>query len=71
MDKEADNNENTVARSAAIAIRAMILSWARMEDGTENWERKMELQEMSEKWGKSVHRILANLEIENAITDED
>ena len=71
VDKEADNNENTVARSAAIAIRAMILSWARMEDGTENWERKMELQEMSEKWGKSVHRILANLEIENAITDED
>lgn len=71
VDREAGNNENTVARSAAIAIRAMILSWARMEDGTENWERKMELQEMSEKWGKSVHRILANLEIENPITDED
>ena len=70
VDEEAEANENTVARSAAIAIRAMILSWARLEDGTENWERKMELQEMSEKWGKTLHRILDNLEIESPISDE-
>ena len=69
VDNEAENNENPVARNAAIAIRALILSWARMEDGTENIERKMDLQEMSERWGKVVHRILANLEIQNTLPE--
>ena len=70
VDQEAETNDNSVARSAAIAIRAMILSWARMEDSTESSERKMQLQEMSEKWGKSVHRILNNLDIQDPTADD-
>ena len=68
VDEEAENNENPAVRNAAIAIRALILSWARMEDGTENLERKMDLQGMSERWGKAVHRILENLNIDNDVT---
>ena len=69
VDEEAEANANPVARNAAIAIRALILSWARMEDGTEDLDRKMALQEMSERWGKVVHRILGNLEIQNTMSD--
>ena len=69
VDAEAEANANPVVRNAAIAIRALILSWARMEDGTEDPDRKMALQEMSERWGKVVHRILGNLEIQNTMSD--
>ena len=69
VDEDAEANANPVARNAAIAIRALILSWARMEDGTEDLDRKMALQEMSERWGKVVHRILGNLEIQNTMSD--
>lgn len=71
VDQEAENHENEVARNAAIAIRALILSWARMEDGTEDVDRKMALQEMSERWGKAVHRILGNLEIQQTMQGTD
>ena len=62
IDREAEENENEVARDAAIVIRAMILSWARMEDGTEDRDRRMELQGLSERWGRAVHHVLAELE---------
>ena len=58
IDREAEENENEVARDAAIVIRAMILSWARMEDGTEDRDRRMELQGLSERWGRAVHHVL-------------
>ena len=61
IDREAEENENEVARSAAIVIRAMILSWARMEDGTEDRDRRMELQGLSERWGRAVHHVLEEL----------
>ena len=61
IDREAEENENEVARNAAIVIRAMILSWARMEDGTEDRDRRMELQGLSERWGRAVHHVLADL----------
>ena len=61
IDREAEENENEVARDAAIVIRAMILSWARMEDGTEDRDRRMELQGLSERWGRAVHQVLAEL----------
>jgi len=61
IDREAEENENDVARKAAIVIRAMILSWARMEDGTEDRDRRMELQGLSERWGRTVHHVLEEL----------
>ncbi len=60
IDREAEENE--VARKAAIVIRAMILSWARMEDGTEDRDRRMELQGLSERWGRAVHHVLEELQ---------
>ena len=53
IDREAEENGNEVARNAAIVIRAMILSWARMEDGTEDRDRRMELQGLSGALGQS------------------
>ena len=61
IDREAEENENEVARKATIVIRAMILSWARMEDGTEDKDRRMELQGLSERWGRAVHHVLSEL----------
>ena len=61
IEHEAEENENEVARNAAIVIRAMILSWARMEDGTEDRDRRLELQGLSERWGRAVHHVLADL----------
>ena len=61
IDWEAEENGNEVARKAAIVIRAMILSWARMEDGTEDRDRRMELQGLSERWGRAVHHVLEEL----------
>ena len=59
IDEQAEHDQT--ARNAAIVIRAMILSWARMEDGTEDMPRRMELQGLSERWGRSVHYVLERL----------
>ena len=67
IEDEAEQNNNEIARNAAIAIRSLILSWARMEDGTEDLDQKLALQEMSEKWGKLIHRILETLEVEHSL----
>lgn len=68
IDREAEENENEVARKASIVVRAMILSWARMEDGTEDRDRRMELQALSERWGRVVHYVLEELEQQSPTT---
>ena len=58
IEEETNQEQNEETRKAALAIRAMLLSWARMEDGTQNPERRIELERITDNWGQMVSTIL-------------
>jgi hypothetical protein len=58
IEEETNHEQNEDTRKAALAIRAMLLSWARMEDGTQNPERRTELERITDNWGQMVSTIL-------------
>ena len=59
IEEETSQEQNEETRKAALAIRAMLLSWARMEDGTQNPERRIELERITDNWGQMVSTILS------------
>ena len=58
IEKETEENQNPVARRAAVAIIAMILSWARMEDEIERNDKRLEFQDIATNWGRMMSKVL-------------
>ena len=58
IEKESERNQHPVARKAAVAIVAMILSWARMEDEIERSDKRLEFQDIATNWGRMMSKVL-------------
>ena len=46
------------ARRAAVAIRTLLLAWARLEDGVRERERRRDLQRLTAEWGEHAAAFL-------------
>ena len=58
IDENAD--ENDPAFQASVAIRLLLLSWARMEDQTEAREERIQIQNISNNWGRQSAKLLSS-----------
>ena len=64
---EEDINENSVNKEehplfqASVAIRLLLISWARMEDQTEPKKERMRIQEIAGNWGRQVEKVFSRL----------
>ena len=61
LEQDADENDNPVARRAAICIRTLLLAWSRMEDHIEDGERKQRVQQIASNWGEQANDVLRQL----------
>ena len=61
IETEAGNEGNETARKAALSIRAMLLSWARMEDEIELESARLDFQDTCARWGRMMRDVLNQL----------
>jgi len=53
-----NGNETDPAFQASVAIRLLLISWARMEDQTEAREERMQIQNIATNWGRQSEKLL-------------
>ena len=56
-----NGNESDPAFQAIVAIRLMLLSWARMEDQTESREERTRIQDIAMNWGRQADKFINQL----------
>ncbi|MYC81929.1 MAG: hypothetical protein F4X19_07555 [Acidobacteria bacterium] len=56
LDEHLDENDPVF--QAGVAIRLLLLSWARMEDHTESREERMRIQSTAMNWGRQVDKVI-------------
>jgi hypothetical protein len=56
LDENVD--EEDPAFQAVVALRLLLLSWARMEDQTESLDERRYIQEIANHWGKHVEKVV-------------
>ena len=61
LEQDALENDNPVARKAAVGIRTVLLAWGRMEDHIEDSERKQRIQQIASQWGEQANDVLRQL----------
>ena len=54
-------NENDPAFQSIVAIRLLLLSWARMEDQTESRDERTRIQDIAANWGRQVDKFISQL----------
>lgn len=59
-----EDRDETWRHRAAVAIRALILAWARMESGIERNEEKYEVQAVAGRWGRYARDVLQEINSE-------
>ena len=65
LERDAEDNDNPTARRAAIAIRTLLLAWARMQDHIESPERRQNVQQIALQWGEQANEVLRQLNQES------
>ena len=57
---ESDDDDTSVFQ-AIVAIRLLLLSWARMEDQTESQSDRMHIQDIAMNWGRQADKVMNQL----------
>ena len=57
------------SRRAAVAIRTLVLAWARMEDKTENPEQRQRVRDTALRWGRQAREVLNQINAELGALD--
>jgi hypothetical protein len=57
LGEDADENDPTY--QASVAIRLLLISWARMEDQTEAREERIRIQNIATNWGRQTDKLLS------------
>jgi len=56
-----NTDEDHPAYIAGVAIRLLLSSWARMEDQTESREERRRIQDIANRWGRQVDKVISRL----------
>ena len=59
LDESRD--ESDPAFQATVALRLLLASWARMEDGTESEQERRRIQDIAMNWGRQADRFISQL----------
>ncbi len=65
QDIRENADENSPEFKAAVAIRLLLLCWARMEDQAATREERMQIQDIAAKWGRHVDRAVRHASSED------
>ena len=58
LEQRSDDLSDPLARSGAVAIRTLLLAWARLEDQIEDRNRRTDVQDIALDWGKQARGTL-------------
>ena len=61
LEQQSDDLDDPLARRAAVALRTLLLAWARLQDETAEGRDRAELEHIAEQWGKHARVFLPDL----------
>lgn len=67
LEERLDNESDEWSHRAAVTIRTLLLSWARMEDKIDDDDQRHEVREAARRWGRQAREVLKqfNAELES------
>ncbi len=71
LEQRSDALKDPLARRAAVALRTLLLAWARLQDETAEGHDRAELESVAMQWGKHARAFLPELAEELNIGDDD
>lgn len=71
LEQRSDELEDPLARRAAVALRTLLLAWARLQDETGEGHDRAELESVAMQWGKHARAFLPGLAKELNVGDND
>lgn len=64
LEEHLDDESDDWSRRAAVTIRTLLLSWARMEDKTEDDDLRHEVRETARRWGRQAREVIKQINAE-------
>lgn len=58
LEDQSEDLDNELARRAAVALRTLLLAWARLQDETAENRERAEIEHISVQWGKHARNFL-------------
>ena len=58
LEDQSDDLDNELARRAAVALRTLLLAWARLQDETAENRDRAEIEHIAVLWGKHARNFL-------------
>ena len=58
LEEQSDDLDDPLARRAAVALRTLLLAWARLQDDTAENRHRAELEDIAAQWGKHARNFL-------------
>ena len=56
-----NRDESDPAFQATVALRLLLASWARMEEGTESRDERTRIQDIAMNWGRQADKFISQL----------
>ena len=61
LEERSEDLSDPLARESAVAIRTLLLAWARLEDQIEMADRRQVVEDIAQSWGREARDILSDL----------
>lgn len=61
LEKQSEDLDDRLARQAAVALRTLLLAWARLQDETAENRDRAELEHIAVQWGKHARNFLPEM----------
>ena len=61
LEQQSEDLDDPLARRAAVALRTLLLAWARLQDETAEGRDRAELEHIAQQWGKHARMFLPDL----------
>ena len=61
LEDQTDDLDNPLARRAAVALRTLLIAWARLQDDTADNRHRAELEDIASQWGRHARNLLLEI----------
>ena len=61
LEDQSDALDDPLARRAAVALRTLLIAWARLQDDTADHRHRAELEDIASQWGKHARNLLLEI----------
>ena len=71
LEDELEDLDDPLARRAAVALRTLLIAWARFQDETAENRHRAELEDIASQWGRHARNFLSEMTRDMTVGDTD